>query len=210
MIVSSLLRTCDYYRLANRCWKLRSFSGTTLARNAEYVNSVSNFAHCWGCIFGRQYYFCFLHSSDEVWWINEKSWHLCRDRTTKKNIWILGPVQTHPDFFEKGDLLLRFQGKNASCWQNMMYDIIVLENLRFRPSTRKREAGLFNNLHSGELFEKMHFQWRFSANTYMWTVGQTGKKISVNSNKTDVSVDRALVVGYWAQLLKRWITLSTR
>ena len=111
MIVSSLLRTCDYYRLANRCWKLRSFSGTTLARNAEYVNSVSNFAHCWGCIFGRQYYFCFLHSSDEVWWINEKSCHLCRDRTTKKNIWILGPVQTHPDFFEKGDLLLRFQGK---------------------------------------------------------------------------------------------------
>ena len=38
-----------------------------------------------------------------------------------------------------------------------MYDIIVLEKLRFRPSTRKREAGFFKNLHSGERFWKDAF-----------------------------------------------------
>ena len=58
------------------------------------------------------------------------------------------------------------------------------------------------------VFEKMHFRWQFSPNTYEWTVGQTGKKISVNSNKTEINVDRALVVPYWRQLFKRWITLS--
>ena len=42
----------------------------------------------------------------------------------------------------------------------------------------------------------------------MWTVEQTGKKLSVNSNKTEISVDRALVVAYLPQLFKRWITLS--
>ena len=38
-----------------------------------------------------------------------------------------------------------------------MYDIIVLEKLRFRPSTRKREAGFFKNLHSGERLWKDAF-----------------------------------------------------
>ena len=32
----------------------------------------------------------------------------------------------------------------------MMYDIIVFKNLRFHPSTRKREAGIFKNLHCGD------------------------------------------------------------
>ena len=31
----------------------------------------------------------------------------------------------------------------------MVYDIIVFEYLRFLPSTRKREAGVLENLHSG-------------------------------------------------------------
>ena len=35
-----------------------------------------------------------------------------------------------------------------------VYDIIVFENLRFRPSTRKWKAGVFKNLHSGERFLK--------------------------------------------------------
>ena len=30
----------------------------------------------------------------------------------------------------------------------MMCDIIVFENFRFRPSTRKRKADVFKNLHS--------------------------------------------------------------
>ena len=38
-----------------------------------------------------------------------------------------------------------------------MYDISVLENLRFRPSTRKREAAYFKNLPSGERFWKDAF-----------------------------------------------------
>ena len=34
----------------------------------------------------------------------------------------------------------------------MIYDIIVFENFRFCPSTRKREASVFKNLPSGERF----------------------------------------------------------
>ena len=37
-----------------------------------------------------------------------------------------------------------------------MYDIIVVENLRFSPSTRKREANVCKNLHLGERFRKKH------------------------------------------------------
>ena len=33
----------------------------------------------------------------------------------------------------------------------LMYDIIVCENPRFRPSTRKGEAGVFKNLYSGNI-----------------------------------------------------------
>ena len=36
-------------------------------------------------------------------------------------------------------------------------DIIVFENLGFRPSTRKRESGVFKNLHSGDHFRKLAF-----------------------------------------------------
>ena len=43
----------------------------------------------------------------------------------------------------------------------MMYDIIVFENIGFRPSTRKREAGVFKNLHSG----KMRFRRPISPDT---------------------------------------------
>ena len=39
----------------------------------------------------------------------------------------------------------------------MIYDIIVFENLRFGPSTRKWEAGVFKNLHSKERFWKAAF-----------------------------------------------------
>ena len=39
----------------------------------------------------------------------------------------------------------------------MMYDIIVFENLGFRPSTRKRESGVFENLHSEDRFRKPAF-----------------------------------------------------
>ena len=39
----------------------------------------------------------------------------------------------------------------------MIYDIIVLENFHFNPSTHKREAGFFKNLHSGERFCKDAF-----------------------------------------------------
>ena len=44
-----------------------------------------------------------------------------------------------------------------------MYDIIVVENLRFRPSTRKREANVCKNLHLAERFRKknMRFRGRF-------------------------------------------------
>ena len=38
-----------------------------------------------------------------------------------------------------------------------MYDIIVFENLLFRPSTRKREAGVLKDVHSGDRFPKPAF-----------------------------------------------------
>ena len=45
----------------------------------------------------------------------------------------------------------------------MMYDIIVLKNLRSRPCTRRREASVLKNLH----FEKMRSGDRFFSK-YVW------------------------------------------
>ena len=42
----------------------------------------------------------------------------------------------------------------------MIYDIIVVENLRFRPSTRKREANVCKNLHLAERFRKKNMRFR--------------------------------------------------
>ena len=57
----------------------------------------------------------------------------------------------------------------------MMYDIIVLENLRFRPSTRKREAGFLKNLHSGERFLKDAFAVK-EFTEYIREDGRTNRK----------------------------------
>ena len=68
--------------------------------------------------------------------------------------------------------------EHASSWKHKMYTgIIVFENLCLCPSTRKRKAGVFKSLHSGERFEKMRFTG------YVLTVGQTGEKISVFKQK---------------------------
>ena len=73
----------------------------------------------------------------------------------------------------------------------MMYAIIVLENLRFCPSTRKREDSFFKNLHSGERFWKDTFAVTEFTEYIRVTVGQTGK-FKLNR----IRVDRALVVSY--------------
>ena len=39
----------------------------------------------------------------------------------------------------------------------MRCDIIVVENLRFLPSIRKRKAEVFKSLHSGDRFKKLLF-----------------------------------------------------
>ena len=39
----------------------------------------------------------------------------------------------------------------------MMYDIIVFENFRFRPSTQIGQFGVFKNLHSRDRFQKPAF-----------------------------------------------------
>ena len=58
----------------------------------------------------------------------------------------------------------------------MMYDIIVLENLRlFSSSTHKREAGAIENLHAGERLWKDAFSVILFTG-YVWAVGQTGEK----------------------------------
>ena len=66
-----------------------------------------------------------------------------------------------------------------------MYDIIALENLCFRPSTRTQKARVLKNLHSGERFSK----GAFSVTKCVWTVGKTGEKISVF--KQDICLDGA-------------------
>ena len=70
----------------------------------------------------------------------------------------------------------------------MMYEIIVLEKLRFHPSTRKREAGFFKNLHSGERLLKDAFS-------------ATGFTEYIRVGKTKPYV-YMLVVPYWPQLVK--------
>ena len=54
-----------------------------------------------------------------------------------------------------------------------MYDIIVFENLRLRPPTRKQKAGVFKNLHSEEHFWKDAFSVTVFTG-YVWTVDQIG------------------------------------
>ena len=73
-----------------------------------------------------------------------------------------------------------------------MYDIIVsVENLRFRPSTRKGEPGFFKNLRSGERFWKDAFAvTQFTE--YIRVDGRTNWKKKLNR----IRVDRALVVPY--------------
>ena len=51
----------------------------------------------------------------------------------------------------------------------------TLENLRFRLSSRKREAGVFKNLLCGERFLKDAFSVTVFTG-YVWMVGQTGEK----------------------------------
>ena len=58
-----------------------------------------------------------------------------------------------------------------------MYDIIVFEILGIHTYTRKRKAGVFKNLNSGELFWKDAFSVTVFTG-HEWTVGQTGEKKS--------------------------------
>ena len=56
----------------------------------------------------------------------------------------------------------------------------ILENLRFRLSSRKREAGVFKNLLCGERFLKDAFSVTVFTG-YVWTVGQTGEKTKTDT-----------------------------
>ena len=67
----------------------------------------------------------------------------------------------------------------------MMYDMIVFENLRFRPFTRKRKAGVSSKISTLEsVFEKMRFRWPFSPDTRVDGM-PTGEKIIRFQIKTD-------------------------
>ena len=56
-----------------------------------------------------------------------------------------------------------------------MHDIIVFENLHFRPPTREQKDVVFKNLHSGERFWKKALSMTFFTG-YVWTVGQPEEK----------------------------------
>ena len=77
----------------------------------------------------------------------------------------------------------------------MMYYIVVFENLRFRPSTRKRVASILKNLHSGKRCYKDAFSVTvFTEN--VWTTGQTGGKNLRFQTKTD-TCGRNLILIIW-------------
>ena len=114
-----------------------------------------------------------------------------------------GTVHTYPDTFENRDYFplffkkyaftrsviksfspvhtktvnnrntIAFLTERASCQKLMGDDIIVLENFRFRPSTRKRVASVFKDLHSlwRAFLKRCVFGDVFSG--YVSTVGQT-------------------------------------
>ena len=116
----------------------------------------------------------------------------------------LGPGHTYPDIFENGEFFQRLKKIYASlrsvfesfspvltktlqrckydsvtygaCVMLEVYDIIVFENLRFRPSTRKWKAGVFKTLHSGERFLKRSIFGVTVFTGCVWTVGKTGGK----------------------------------
>ena len=52
----------------------------------------------------------------------------------------------------------------------MMHDIIITENLRFRPSTRILEAGVFKIPYSGDRFRKPALLVHEN-DVHVWTVG---------------------------------------
>ena len=63
-----------------------------------------------------------------------------------------------------------------------MNEIIVLENLRFRSTSRKREAGVFKNRISGTLpFKNLPFLVPENA-VYLRTEGYNDEKMSVFKN----------------------------
>ena len=91
----------------------------------------------------------------------------------------------------------------------MIFDIIVFENLRFGPSKRKWEAGVFKNLHSEERFCKAALSVTVFTR-YVWTgpsfqmsnYRHQNSKIGFNScNKTGVkdeqSCNRTLLSAKW-------------
>lgn len=86
----------------------------------------------------------------------------------------LGPDHTYVDIFENGDVRLstrkRWNDGNTTAsltepW--VMQEIHdVWHQLRFRPPTRKREAGVFKTLHSDKRFWKN----AFSVTIFIWYV----------------------------------------
>ena len=93
---------------------------------------------------------------------------------------------------------------------------MVFENLRFRSSTRKRETGVFKNLHSGERFWKDGFLVIVFIG-YVRTVGQTAEKKCAFSNKNryvwtgpKVNCDLYLGALWWATKIWRHFPSSLR
>ena len=81
----------------------------------------------------------------------------------------------------------------------MMYDIIVFENPRFRPSTSKGEVGVFKKLHFGEYFEKLLLRRPPSPDTWgRWA--EQEKKISAFKQKR-IREDRPLTYCFFAVIV---------
>ena len=74
---------------------------------------------------------------------------------------------------------------------NRCFDVSVFEKLRFHPSTRQHENGVFKKIHSGQRFRKASFSVTENA-VSVWTPTQTDKKRCVFKN-IRIRVDGALI-----------------
>ena len=89
---------------------------------------------------------------------------------------------------------------------NMIYDIIVFENVRFRTSTRKQKERVFKNLHAGERFWKDSFSVTASPDT-------CGRWVKPGGGKYPFSKKNGLVwtgpKSFWIEKQRHWaVTLS--
>ena len=92
--------------------------------------------------------------------------------------------------------------RNASSIRWLLYDIIVFENVRFGPSTRKREAFVFKHLHFA-IFESVFFllQWNILVTFAIFAKFATFSRFTLPSFLMIVSFAKVVVFASFLRFL---------